>query len=272
MLPRERTPTHKTPTYIDTWPQFHRTHSYRTQLVPPGSHRPTATAPQTNTAPPSGGSRRTPGCYIQRPLTPPGEGLERQGSEQVLGFLKKMKGNVWRGRRSRRAAKVDPPGGFWQHSALSWHDGKQKRSKLLLGVLSTTVSFSLPTKWQFFISLINSSNIILTFFGARRPPLAAACLVCFFLTFIYIYVFWFGENRVPHSVTRFSNSFGLIFVCHRVVAARNSKHRSCGKCVTEKRKKVAPLLPVVKSRRRLLSSSLFFFYLICVFAQLGHAI
>lgn len=48
--------------------------------------------------------------------------------------------------------KVDPPGGFWQHSALSWHDGKQKRSKLLLGVLSTTASFSLPTKWQFFIT------------------------------------------------------------------------------------------------------------------------
>lgn len=133
-----------------------------------------------------------------------------------------MKGNVSRGRRSRRAAKVDPPGGFWQHSALSWHDGKQKRSKLLLGVLSTTASFSLLTKWQFFISLINSSNIILTFFGAQRPPLAAACLVCFFLTFIYIYAFWFGENRVPHSVTRFSNSFGLRFVCHRV-AARNSK-------------------------------------------------
>lgn len=143
--------------------------SYRTQLVPPGSHRPTTTAPQTNTAPPSGWSRRTPGCYIQRPLTPQGEGLERQGSEQVLGVLKKMKENVSRGRRSRRAAKVDPPGAFRQHSALSWHEGKQKRSKPLLGVLKYK-------QWQCLISQINSSNIIRIFFGARRPPLATACL------------------------------------------------------------------------------------------------
>lgn len=76
--------------------------SYRTQLVPPGSHRPTTTAPQTNTAPPSGWSRRTPGCYIQRPLTPQGEGLERQGSEQVLGVLKKNE-------RKRFEREAKPP-------------------------------------------------------------------------------------------------------------------------------------------------------------------
>lgn len=151
MPPREERPTAPPPTNI--------------HASPPGSHRPTATAPQTRAAAPSGLSRHTPGCYIQRPLTPLGEGLERQRSERVLGSSKmKEKKMFQEGGEAGVLQRSTPPGGFWQHTAPSWHDGKQKWSKLLLGVLKYNSVAWCPDK----VAVFHFSDKFLhyNFFGA----------------------------------------------------------------------------------------------------------
>lgn len=79
---------------------------------------------------------------------------------------------------------------------------------------------------------------------------------------------------MPHSVTRFSEQFWLKICLPSRRQSSQLKTQNTGAAESARRKngkKVAPLLPIVKSRRRLLLllSSSFFFHLIRVCAQLG---
>lgn len=93
-----------------------------------------------------------------------------------------------------------PPGGFWQHAASSWHDGKQKWSKLLLVVLKSNSVVLCPDN----VAVIHFSDKFLHYHFLGQTIAAGNVVSVFLLTFIYMCVFWFGENGVSHSVTRFS--------------------------------------------------------------------
>lgn len=137
---------------------------------PPQSHRPTTTAPQTNTAPP-------PVCLLHPAAahTSGGEGLERQRSERSFGVFRNEKR-----KRFKREAKPAccegrrPQVVFGNTLRPLGTTGSKSGENFCWRFLSNNSVVLCPDKkWQFFISLINSSIII---FWGRLSPLATACV------------------------------------------------------------------------------------------------
>lgn len=237
MLPRERpppSPTHPEKPRPTSTPAHSsmETHTYRAQLVPPGSRWPATTAPQTNTAPPSG--REPSHAWLAATSSGPSHlqarGWRDGGASKVWGFQDKSNQTFWEEGEGQEAAVPRRP-------TLQVVFGNARRS---LGTMGSESGANLcsgsEVRRRRFLSRQSGSFSFLwkirpvSFFWAGGTTIVAGWSksVCFYLTFIYIFkyifiVFCFGENRVPHSLTRFSSSFGSRFVCHRVAKARNSQ-------------------------------------------------
>lgn len=155
-----------------------------------------------------------------------------------------------------------PPGGFWQHTAPSWHDRKQKWSKLLLAVFKYNSVVLCPDKVAAFC--FSDKFLHYHFLG---PTIAASNSV--FVSSQHLYRFgYFGLEKIGcHTVlAAFRAVLAKDILCQRVVKARNSQQQ---KVRNVKTNEIAPLLTIGKSCRRLSLLSISR-QMICVCAQLRH--